>query len=96
MNKLFLTNYSIKTPEVSSILTWKIINHVFEIDYPSNPVLDVELMFLHKKTLEEAIIILNCYIKKREYPQYVMDKLVYFLTWITIVLSGSSLSSNIV
>ena len=60
----------------------------------SNPDLDIELMFLHKKSLDEAIVCLANYIKKKEYPQYVMDKLGHFLTWISFVLSGESLSGN--
>ena len=56
MNKIFLKDYSIKTPEVYSVLIWQINNteHIFQIDYPSNPVLDIELMVLHKKPLEEV------------------------------------------
>lgn len=98
MNKIFLKNYSIKTPEVYSVLTWQINNteHIFQIDYPSNPVLDIELMVLHNKPLEEAIVILANYIKKKEYPQYVIDKLGRFLTWMSYVVSGNSLLDNIV
>ena len=51
-------------------------------------------MILHKKSLEEAIVCLANYIKKKEYPQYVMDKLGHFLTWISFVLSGNSLTNN--
>lgn len=96
MNKIFLVDYNLKTPEVYSVLTWQVNNtdKVYKLEYPSNPDLDIELMILHKKSLEEAIVCLANYIKKKEYPQYVMDKLGHFLTWISFVLSGNSLTNN--
>lgn len=92
MNKIFLKKYTIKTPEVYSELIW--INNknnlVFNLSYPSNPVLDVELMILHEKNIGESINILSNYIRKNGYPKNVMNKLKQFLEWMLKVQSHAT------
>ena len=94
MNKLFLKQYSIKIPEVYSELIWinDKNNLVFKLSYPSNPVLDVELMTLHEKSINQAIPILSNYIRKNGYPNNVMNKLKNFLEWI---LNLNNISTNL-
>lgn len=85
-NNLKIINYSINKNTIESCFTFNLIinnnTYYYELNLPSNPILDIEILKLIELNLNDKILVLKKLVKNKDYSFKSSKSLTNFVLWI--------------
>ena len=93
-NNLQITNYSINETTIESCFKFNLIfnniNYIYELNLPSNPILDIEILRLTELNLNNKILVLKKLVKNKDYSFKSSKSLTNFILWIENIIKNTN------
>lgn len=79
---IIIQSYEIIKNSVQSKFKISINNNFYYLTIPSNPLVDIDILKLHKVDKKESLIIIQNIIKNKLYSKETLEQLILFKKWI--------------